>query len=199
MNNVQLIWAHPREDSLTARVAIAVREELSASGITVSELDLYRMEFDPSLQQVDEPDWNDIDKTYSEEVETLAAQLKAQDAVIFVFPVWWFSVPAILKGYIDRVWNHGIFYGGGRRLPFEKARWIALAGEPESSFTKRGLEKTMAHHLNVGIAGLCGAKDSHVEYLYDALGEEADDIAQHHATLIEQARQVARDLAQVKG
>lgn len=194
MKNLLLVWAHPRDDSLTARVAAAVKSELNAVEVAVTELDLYRMGFDPSLQPIDEPDWHDIDKKYSDEVQTLAAQLKNQDAVIFVFPVWWFSVPAILKGYIDRVWNNGIAYGGGRRLPFKKARWIAVTGETETSFTKRGLDKSMTHQLNVGIGGLCGATDSKVEYLYDALGEDAVDIAAHHDALIEQARNVVREL-----
>lgn len=194
MKNLMLVWAHPREDSLTARVAAAVKSELNAADVTVTELDLYRMGFDPSMQAVDEPDWHDIDKKYSDEVEALAAQLKHQDGVIFIFPVWWFSVPAILKGYIDRVWNNGIAYGGGRRLPFNTARWIAVTGETEAAFTKRGLDKSMTHQLNVGIGGLCGATDSQVEYLYDALGEGAADIPAHHNALIEQARNVVRGL-----
>lgn len=194
MKNVQLIWAHPRQDSFTGQVVAAVKAELAAADVAVTELDLYRMGFDASLQPVDEPDWQNIDKKYSDEVEHLAAQLKNQEAVIFVFPVWWFSVPAILKGYIDRVWNNGIAYGGGRRLPFNKARWIAVAGESEAAFTKRGLEQSMAHQLNVGIGGLCGVTDSQVEFLYNALGENIEDLPTHHAALIEQARGVVRQL-----
>lgn len=114
--------------------------------------------------------------------------------MIFVFPVWWFSVPAILAGYIDRVWNNGIAHGGGRRLPFNTVRWIAIAGESEAAFTKRGLEKSMEHQLNIGIGGLCGATDSQVEFLYNALGENIDDLLAHHDVLTEQARGAVRQL-----
>jgi len=126
--------------------------------------------------------------------ERLAEDLRRQDAVVFVFPTWWFSLPPMLEGYIGRVWNHGIAYGQGRRLPFEVVRWIAVTGESEKTFTKRGLDKSMAHRLNVGIAAFCGASDSMVEFLYDTLGEEVDDLASHHEELIAQARKVIRDL-----
>ncbi|MGB3068611.1 MAG: NAD(P)H oxidoreductase [Ottowia sp.] len=193
MQHVQLIWAHPRNDSLTARVAEAVKTELTQRGWSVDELDLHRAGFDPVLQPVDEPDFSNPDKTYSAEVMRLSADLTGKAAAFIVFPVWWFSTPAILKGYIDRVWNHGIFYGGGRKLPFDSVRWIALAGEAEASFTKRGLDKSMTHTLNVGIAGFCGANDSQVEILYDTLGEDVKDLPAHHEVLIEQARRTAAD------
>ena len=48
MKNLLLVWAHPRDDSLTARVAAAVKSELNAVEVAVTELDLYRMGFDPS-------------------------------------------------------------------------------------------------------------------------------------------------------
>lgn len=191
MKQVQLIWAHPRTDSLTAKVAQAIAEELSLRGWGVNELDLYRSGFDPVLQSVDEPDWTNPNKTYSTEVMELSAELASADAAFIVFPIWWYSTPAILKGYIDRVWNHGIFYGSGRKLPFDSLRWIALAGEPEASLAKRGLDKSMSHLLNVGIAGFCGARDSQVHILYDTLGEEAKDLTTHHMELILQARSTA--------
>lgn len=198
MKQLQLIWAHPRADSLTAKVAQAITEELQQRGWQVTELDLYRTGFDPVLQPVDEPDWADPDKAYSSEVMRLASDLAGKDAAFIVFPIWWFSTPAIVKGYIDRVWNHGIFYGSGRRLPFDSVRWIALAGESEASFTKRGLDKSMTHLLNVGIAGFCGAKDSQVHILYDTLGEQATDLPAHHAALLVQARRMAAEWAEAQ-
>lgn len=194
MKKIQMIWAHPRMESLTGRVVASLREEVLKEGGTISELDLYRSNFDPLLQQSDEPDWNNPDKKYSKDVMKLAGELRTQDALIVVFPVWWYSIPAILKGYIERVWNYGIFYGKGRTLPFKTIRWIALTGEPESSFTKRGADKILQSQLNTGISAFCGANDSQVTFLYNTLGEGIDDIPGHHADLTEQARQVVREL-----
>ncbi|MGC7556625.1 NAD(P)H-dependent oxidoreductase, partial [Pandoraea pneumonica] len=82
-----------------------------------------------------------------------------------------YSVPAIMKGYIDRVWNNGLFYGGGRRTGIAAARWIGLAGESAEAFRKREYDDLIARHLNIGIAGLCGIHDSRVILLHDTLGD----------------------------
>jgi len=196
MKQIQLVWSHPRTDSLTAKVVEAVKEEFKIHEYLINELDLNRMSFNPVLDTEDEPDWSNIDKKYSDEVMHLAEELQGKSAAFFVFPLWWCYMPAKMKGYIDRVWNHGITYGTGRKLPFNSIRWIALAGEPEHSFVKRGLDTSIANLLNVGIGTFCGAKDTQVEMLYDTLCEDGQDLEAHHAKLILQARKVVRDWVQ---
>lgn len=191
MKKVSLIWAHPRNDSLTSKISSAVQEVLLEHEYAVNELDLYRLNFNPVLHEIDEPDWNNIDKVYSDDVTKYAENLQRSEALFIVFPIWWYSMPAILKGYIDRVWNYGITYGESRHLPCKTIRWIALAGEPQESFEKRGLDKSMIHNLNVGIAGFCGAPDSKVTILYDTLGEATDNIVDHHNDLIK----ITKDMA----
>jgi len=60
-HRVQVVWAHPRADSLTASVVDEIVAELRAQGADVDELDLYRSGFDPVLGPSDEPDWGDLD------------------------------------------------------------------------------------------------------------------------------------------
>lgn len=189
-----VVWAHPRTDSLTAAVTADVIGELTAQGFEVDELDLHREGVDPLVWEADEPDWDDLDKQYTPEVMALAARTKAADAVVFVFPVWWYSVPAIMKGYIDRVWNNGLFYGGGRRTGITAARWIGLAGESAAAFRKREYDDLIARHLNIGIAGLCGIDDSKVILLHDSLGDGIDDTEAHFTALRGRARAVATEL-----
>lgn len=190
-----VVWAHPRTDSLTAAVTADVIEELTAQGFEVDELDLHREGVDPIVWEADEPDWNDLDKQYTPEVMELAARTTGADAVVFVFPVWWYSVPAIMKGYIDRVWNNGLFYGGGRRSGIAAARWIGLAGESAEAFRKRGYDEMITRQLNVGIAELSGIADSQVILLHDSLGDGIEDTEAHFAALRGRARTVAADLA----
>jgi putative NADPH-quinone reductase len=65
----------------------------------------------------DEPDWNDREREYSAEVWAHMQRIDAADTMIVVFPIWWFGLPAILKGWVDRVWNCGFAYGrSGPRL-----------------------------------------------------------------------------------
>lgn len=185
---IQLVWAHPREDSLTARVVADARETIIDGGFDVDELDLYRIPFDAALREPDEPDWDDLDKSYDPETVEFIARTRRADAVVVVFPVWWYAFPAVLKGYIDRVWNHGQFYGGGRRIGIDSVLWLGLAGDTHAAFRKRGYDEMMAHYLNVGIAGYCGFGDTRVELLYNTLGDGVEDMSAHVHELRAQAR-----------
>lgn len=186
---IQLIWAHPRSDSLTARVVAGVRQEAEAQGLVVEELDLYRLGFDPVLREEDEPDWASEQQFHSAEATALAQSLDAFDHIVVVFPVWWYAVPAMLKGYIDRVWNYGLVYGGGKRIPVSSIRWVALVGGAQAKFEAHGWDKHMEALLSDGIAAYCGVPDSTITFLYNTIAfeEAADDIEQHHAVLISQA------------
>lgn len=174
----------------------ALKDEAAANGIEVIELDLYRCGFDPVLREADEPDWADPGKVYSTEVVEMAASLAESETAIVVFPVWWYTLPAMLKGYIDRVWNYGLVYGADKRLPWSSLHWVALVGGSQRNFEKRGHHMRLAELLVDGIAGYCGVTDSRVTYLYNTLGyeEQTDDLAQHHRALLESARGVMAGL-----
>jgi putative NADPH-quinone reductase len=186
---IQLIWAHPRSDSLTARVVAGIRQEADAQGWVVEELDLYRCGFDPVLREEDEPDWASEQQVHSAEATALAQSLDAVDHIVVVFPVWWYAVPAMLKGYIDRVWNYGLVYGDGKRIPASSIRWVALVGGAQAKFEAHGWDQQMKKLLNDGIAAYCGVSDSTITFLYNTIAfeEATDDIEQHHAALIGQA------------
>jgi len=189
-----VVWAHPREDSLTAAVVGDVLAELASAGIASDQIDLYREGFDPIVREIDEPDWDDLDKRYSAEVMEHIARSRDSRAVVFVFPVWWYALPAMLKGYVDRVWNHGVFYGEGRSSGVESVLWLGLAGETAEKFRRRGYDEMMARMLNVATAGFCGIPDSRLELLYNTLGTDVDDMPAHVAALREQARRAIREL-----
>ncbi|MBB6627598.1 NAD(P)H oxidoreductase [Nocardioides sp. KIGAM211] len=170
MTHVHLVWTHPRTDSLTAAVVDEMSKVFVEAGATVDVLDLYRAGFDPVLGVDDEPHWEDPDWTYTAEAEGLAERVKAADLVFIVFPVWWYSLPAMAKGYIDRVWNYRLLYGEGHRIS-AAVRWVGLVGWPEHALAKRGFDDMMVKHLNSGIAGFCGVEDTRVHLLFDSLGD----------------------------
>lgn len=196
-NRVQIIWAHPRVDSLTAKVVSAIKEEAAKLDIETSELDLYRRNFNPLITPVDEPDFqNPENKKYSAEVNNLAQELQGHKSAIIVYPVWWYSLPAMLKGYIERVWNYGLLYGRGKSLPFSSIRWVALVGGGVQRYEDEHWDKNMEQILNEGIAKYCGVNDSSVTFLYNTLAYEENtaDLGAHHLELISQARTVVQEL-----
>jgi|SRR5471030_441319 len=191
-----IVWAHPRTDSLTAQMVEAIHTQAEHHGISVSTLDLYRSGFNPVLGVEDEPDWNNPDKRYSPEVHRLFSELEGKDTVVVVFPLWWYSFPAMIKGYLERVWNFGLAYGG-KGFPAKKVCWLALVGGSEAGFEKYGWKKNMTDYLQ-GAGSYLGIKESSLDFLYNTIGVEEDitDRESHYQKLFAQARGVVDKLAE---
>lgn len=167
-----LVVAHPRRSSLTAQAADAFREAAEANGHAFELADLALERFDPVLREADEPDWDDADKVYSEDVRREMQRIERNDATVMVFPVYWWSMPALLKGWIDRVWNNGWAYGA-RKFPQRRAWMIGVAGGLKDAFAKRGYDNAIQTQLNVGILDYCGVPERRLELLHGSIEGEA--------------------------
>ncbi|MFP9135589.1 NAD(P)H-dependent oxidoreductase [Devosia sp. XGJD_8] len=98
-----VVLAHPLHDSLCAHLAHQAIDALRARGATVDILDLYAEDFQPALTAAERR----LHYTTPEpgaDIVALQQRLAAADVLVLVFPTWWFSLPAILKGWFDRVW-----------------------------------------------------------------------------------------------
>lgn len=84
-------------------------------------------------------------------------------------------MPAMLKGYIERVWNHGFAYGP-RKLHHRKVLWLSLAGATHEHLAERKYDEMVSHQLNVGLAEYVGIPTSKVEFLYDTLSADPGHI-----------------------
>lgn len=124
------------------------------------------------------------EQPYSPELEREMERLRQHDGLAFVFPLWWWHLPAMLKGYIDRVLNNRVAYGTSN-LNGYRALWLALAGVTEEQMKKRNYDEATTRLLNVGIADYCGITDSKVEFFYETL----DSPPSHYEVLLEQAYQ----------
>lgn len=191
--NLYMVWAHPRPDSLTASVVKEMHDQAISQGINVTMFDLYRNDFHPVLEVEDEPDWSNPRKEYSTEVHQLYAELEANDTIMMVFPVWWFSFPAIMKGYLDRVWNHGLAYGAGSSLKGKKFRYVALVGSTQNTYVKYGWEKNITDYI-IGMMSYLEVEDTKIDFLYNTLGLEDDVSDKHYQQLFSQARGIVEEL-----
>lgn len=147
-----------------------------AEGHTVDLLDLGVEGFDPRMTTEDEPDWSDRDKVYSPQVRAHMARIEAADTIVVVFPVWWFGLPALLKGWVDRVWNYGFAYGRSRpRLAGKRMLWVGLAGYSRAHFAAGGWADLIEQQLTVGISRFSGIEDARLHLVYDTVATGAHD------------------------
>ncbi len=102
MARVLVIYCHPKEGSFASAVRDTVLERLEAAGAETRLRDLYAEGFQPVLSG---PEWSGyLDAPANRvPVESHVADLQWCDTLIFVYPTWWYGLPAMLKGWLDRV------------------------------------------------------------------------------------------------
>ena len=101
------------------------------------------------MEVKDKPNDGDI-TNYSNEVQREFNRLNNNDAVAMIFPLWWWAMPAMLKGWVDRVWNFGLTYGDANHN-LKKALMISLAAHTTEELKKRNYHDAIETSLNIGI------------------------------------------------
>ncbi|GAB3662160.1 NADPH-dependent FMN reductase family protein [Glycomyces tarimensis] len=185
-----IVVAHHRGDSLTSAVAERAAARLRSAGYRIDLLDLHAEGFDPRNSVADEPDYGDRDKVYSDEVHAHIRRVHAADVIVPVFPVWWFGLPALLKGWFDRVWNYGLAYGRSRSpMAGKRMLWLALAGLTAEDRNADLVVTVLEGPLRRGISEYCDIQDTHVAALFDSEGQDLAGVARerHYREFFAQA------------
>ena len=126
--NILIVHAHPEPLSFTTALKDQAIGILEQQGHQVEVSDLYAMNFNPVASREDFTSLNNseylnyaLEQRHASKQQLLSADIQTEvdkvlkaDLLILNFPIYWTSVPAILKGWIDRVFVSGIFYGGKR-------------------------------------------------------------------------------------
>lgn len=102
MTRALVIFCHPKPDSFTGAVRDVVLARLAAKGAEVRLIDLYARGFDPALSRAEWEGYLDTPANRVPVAEDVAS-LQWADTLIFVYPTWWYALPAVLKGWLDRV------------------------------------------------------------------------------------------------
>lgn len=161
---IQVVHCHPLTDSYNHALFRTILAALEEKGHQVVATDLYRAGFDPVMHAAErrsyyEPRYDDA------AVAAETALLRRVEGIIFCFPQWWFSLPAMLKGYFDRVWAPGIAFthnpkGGIRPLlthirlfgvvtTYGSPWWVShlLAGDSGRKVLMRALKPMCGRHV----------------------------------------------------
>jgi NAD(P)H dehydrogenase (quinone) len=137
-----IVVAHPAEDSFTIGLTRAYAAELEKLGHSQRTYDLYRMGFNPVLVA---HELLPVSADHPESADIVRAQddIRAADVLTVIYPIWWMAMPAMMKGYIDRVFARGFAYdslNGVVRglLSGKKAVLVTISGAPLSVLVGNG-------------------------------------------------------------
>jgi NAD(P)H dehydrogenase (quinone) len=108
--DVIVVVAHPDPNSFNHAIAATAVAALRAAGHHVDLLDLYAENFDAAMSITERQEYHGAQPIVDDAVARHAALVQAARGVVFVYPTWWSSMPAILKGWLDRVMVPGVAF-----------------------------------------------------------------------------------------
>ncbi len=170
--NIFIVYAHPEPQSFLALLKNRTIEVLTQQGHSLQLSDLYAMRFKAAADPGDfteryDPAHFDLvaeqahaaqHGTFAPDILQEQRKLRWADTVLFYCPLWWYSVPAILKGWIDRVLAAGFAYGPKPALVGKRAMFTVTTGGQARPFTpeKRVAIIDILDHIQRGTLHLCG-------------------------------------------
>ncbi len=154
---VLIVFAHPEQQSFNGAMFRTAVDTLAAAGHEVSTSDLYAMQFNPVSgrhnfltlknpgyfkQQLEEMHATET-YGFADDLEREMTKLEACELMIWQFPLWWFGLPGMLKGWVDRVFAMGRTYGGDRLyangvFKGKRAMLSLTTGGPAPAYAKGG-------------------------------------------------------------
>lgn len=201
-----VIVSHPDPDSFTMSVARTYCDAVEARGQTALLRDLYRMNFDPVLKSRERP--TDGPFTPAEDIVAELDLLAGSEAFVLVYPIWFGTPPAMLKGYVERVLGSGVSHeritrhleqpphpllGGKQLLSFSSSgtsrRWLAEQGAWAAlqtifdGYIARAFWMSTPDHV-------------HFESIHEDL--DPDTTAAHLQAVVDQARAMCDRLARLR-
>lgn len=194
-----VVTTHPLSNSLCKHLTGLVVEKLNALNNEVIIEDLYAKKFAPALTEIERRSYYSDSYDYSKIAEHVH-RLREAEALVLLFPTWWFSFPAMLKGWFDRVWGPGIAYDHAsdygpikpRLDNLRKVLVITTLGAPwwvDLLLMRQPVKKV----IKVALLGTC-AKNSKLKFLSLYNSEDLND--QKTAKFSKKVEQVLDDWKQ---
>ncbi|MHC1549122.1 NAD(P)H-dependent oxidoreductase [Phyllobacterium sp. K27] len=159
-----IVTSHPEPKSLTNSVALKIGEGLvqSSSDHSFEIADLAAEGFDPRFTEADLATHR-LRVTTPSDIAAEQARIDRADSLVLVFPVYWWSMPGLLKGWIDRVFSNGWAYDDNfdgklrKKLGHLQIHLVGIGGADANTYEKHGYDIAMKTQIDHGIFDYCGA------------------------------------------
>lgn len=176
--NQLIIIAHPRKDSFNYVILEKLIEKFEKTGDKVKVRDLYEINFKPVLS-FSELKYNKQGKICPD-IAVEQNFIEWADKLTFIYPLWWNAFPAILKGYIDRVFTNGFAFrvtpnGPEGLLNNKTVQLITSAGMDEKSLKQSNVFESLKVTQDEGVFRFCGMKVTGHHYITESTSLSNDD------------------------
>lgn len=194
---VLIVLGHPERGAFGRALAESFAEEVMRAGHEATLADLHGEEFDPRMMPEDLAYYRGTGSLPAD-VAREQRRVDAADALVLVFPVYWWSMPALMKGWIDRVFTGGWAYeidGDGKargRLADRPVLLLMTAGADAGSFARHGYDEAIATQIEKGIFGYCGIRGVRSVIFHDVEASDAEVRRNHLSSVREHAASVLR-------
>ncbi|MCC7220310.1 MAG: NAD(P)H-dependent oxidoreductase [Candidatus Contendobacter sp.] len=171
--NVLIVYAHPNPRSFNQAILHTLDAALRDRGHLTQTHDLYRMRFRAVL------DSDDLNRNWrgepAEDVRREQESVLWAQGLAFIYPIWWFGPPAILKGWIDRVFTRKFAFDFGAEgmkglLTHERALILNTLGGDEASYHRQDWHELLARPMTEGILSVCGVREVTHQAFYEVTG-----------------------------
>ena len=171
-----IIYSHLNPSSFTKAIVDKVENVAKEKGDNVKIIDLYGDKFNPILEFPD-IEYMFMGKEVPGDVKKYQEMVTWADHLTFVYPLWWAQMPAMLKGFIDRVFANGYAFSYGENGPeglqTEKtAQLYICTGTPNEYYEKSGMLAAQKRVNDEGIFGFCGIKSQSAFFGNVAMGSD---------------------------
>lgn len=175
--NYLIIYAHPSAKSFNHAIREVIEAGLKASNHAFAVRDLYEIGFDPALK-AEELESGEAPVDVRQEQD----YIRSADVLVFVYPLWWSGMPAILKGYIDRVFSCGFAWSMEQNaftglLKGKQAVIVNTMATSRDDLVDMGLLECMTKTIDEGIFDFCGIEVVEHKYLCAVLDASAEERA----------------------
>ncbi len=185
---VLIVFTHPNSNSFNHALLENVSSGLKQAGHEIKIKNLYEEGFNPVL------DSDDLSKLHNghtpERIAKEQKELLWAEGLVFIYPLWWFTPPAMLKGWFDVSFSNGVAFeysdaGAKGLLKHKKALVLITAGASKDYFDKNDSLEISYRPLTDGTLGFCGVENVKHEIYYDVVNctdeERAEILKQAHA------------------
>ena len=188
--NVLVILGHPRKQSLSGALAAAYAEGARAAGVNVKELILAELHFNPNVELANMPE-----QLFEADLAQAKRAVEWADHLVFVYPTWWGTMPALLKGFLDRMLMPGFAFewradgSWSKLLTGKSAQAITTMDTP--GFVYRWIYGQPGHNmLKRATLNFCGIDPVRI----NSLGTVHDSTPEQRARWVQKARAMGRSL-----